>query len=170
MKTPDHTPACRESPHVCICSHTRTPSLVVDGEVTDYRAIHPGVVTMDNITVDPMYAELFKNPVAIDSLDAGPGGRAGSIILPGGWSVPRENFYTAPEPVPVPAFPPIPRGGIKYPALSEAEIKKRAYLKVVAELNAAEDSKRFWRRCTIVLAALAVIGNAATYADWMGWI
>jgi hypothetical protein len=39
----------------------------------------------------------------------------GVIEMPGGWRVPAGQ---APEPFPVeevPAFPPVPRGGIKYP-------------------------------------------------------
>lgn len=48
----EHTPACRESPQYCIC-HIQNRQ--------GWSGTEPKIISMDNITVDPATAGLFKN-------------------------------------------------------------------------------------------------------------
>jgi hypothetical protein len=140
MNTPDHTPACAESPHVCICSHTFT--------VRNYN--DEPVITLDQLSMDKIAAspeaDLFNK------------GAEGSLVAAGGWGL-RQNNLTA---VDLPEIT-VARGGIKWPSAAER------LAKVKAELNTALENARFWRRSTLILAGLTLAANLVTVACWVGW-
>jgi hypothetical protein len=58
MHTPDHTPACRESPHFCICGTTRPGTITTPGEkpqlMEPLTAAGGWGLRQDNLTIDDL--------------------------------------------------------------------------------------------------------------------
>lgn len=160
MNTGTHSPACKESPHFCICGAeaASTWAPTAQARIDNADAVYRDV-TGNIIATGP--AGNLVAPV-IDSLDAGPGGRCGTIIFPGGWSVP-EWKEELPEIT-------VKRGGIKYPTAEERLELTRT--KLTAERDAALENGRFWRRQAILsgILGLAWIGVGVYYAGLaLGW-
>lgn len=159
MNTPDHSAACAASPHFCICSLSRPGSITPEGEKPKLMAIPPrdwpisqqfgpnppGLVTMDNITVDPDTANLFKEP--------------GTLVADGGWGL-RQDHLTAAD---LPEIR-VKRGGIKYPSAHELLPKVRA------ERDTAREQARFWRRAALTVGGIYAIDLALTVIQRLGWI
>ena len=149
MNTPDHTPACAESPHFCICSPSTTLRNYNDEPIITNMDAGPGgragVITIDQLSMDNIAAspeaDLFKQ-------DAD-----------GGWGLRQHNLTLSDLPEIT-----VARGGIKYPSAAERLAKVRA------ELNTALENARFWRRQAIALGALALAWLVVGVSFAMGWV
>lgn len=164
MNSTDHTPACNESPHFCICSHTAPAVISMDAAAKDAGALpERGLFLEDGAVRGRGLRQNFSpNPTPKD----GPL----SIALPaeGGWHVPKDQILGSfAEPEPEPTFPPIPRGGIKYPRLANRTTGE--WKRIIAELDSAVERVRFWRRTALTASGIYAIDLSLTAMHWLGW-
>ena len=142
MHTPDHTPACRESPHFCICGTTRPGTITTPGEKPQL---------MEPLTAKTMTAE--------DAASLFADGAEGNLVAAGGYSL-RQDHLTFGD---LPEIR-VARGGIKYPSAYELLPKVRA------ERDTAQENARFWRRCTLWLGSAMAFSLIVDFIHFLGWI